>query len=220
MEQILIVEGNDAIALAVLCEKRNLPPPVGYAGKRDFAEKFVKKGHGFEGCVKLLKQAIDKPELSNIGIIVDANDKGAEARWQKIRNVLSQRFLPESLSKADLQRGAKIIFEENMPKIGVWVMPNNQNIGYLENFLADLIPTNDRLWERTKSVIFDLEKGKIQKYSPPKKAKAQIHTWLAWQEAPGKPFGQAIESGYFDLKKTEVEVFLKWFADTFELGQR
>ena len=42
MNQLLIVEGNDAIALAVLCKKAGLKPPVGYETEDKFKNEFVK----------------------------------------------------------------------------------------------------------------------------------------------------------------------------------
>ncbi len=51
-----------------------------------------------------------------------------------------------------------------------------------------------------------------------KRGKAQLHTWLAWKKEPGKPFGQAMDANYFDIKMPVVQEFLDWFSGTFELS--
>jgi hypothetical protein len=41
--------------------------------------------------------------------------------------------------------------------------------------------------------------------------KARIHTWLAWQENPGLPFGTAITARYFGADSQEALKFVNWF---------
>jgi hypothetical protein len=48
-------------------------------------------------------------------------------------------------------------------------------------------------------------------------AKARLHTWLAWQEEPGKPIGQAITKRFLDPEATEAQAFLDWLRRLFEM---
>ncbi|MBL7784233.1 MAG: hypothetical protein JNM22_23560 [Saprospiraceae bacterium] len=217
MAQQLIVEGNDAYSLAEICRKQGLPSPLGYESKGKF-EDFVKKGNGFEGALKLLIEALDKSDIDNIGIIVDANDVGAAARWQSIKNVLSQKFQAETLETALSKSGYRIIQEEGMPVIGVWIMPDNNTDGYLEHFLSKLIPLDDQLWSYAQQTIAEIKKQPYNKITSAKEQKALLHTWLAWQKTPGLPFGQAIKANYFDTSTKEVQLFLDWFKATFQLS--
>lgn len=43
------------------------------------------------------------------------------------------------------------------------------------------------------------------------------HTWLAWQDEPGKQLHQAVEHGIFDPQSPRSRPFVKWFRRLFEL---
>ncbi len=218
MAQRLIVEGKDAIALAVLCQKSGLKQPLGYDQSIKFKEEFISVGGSDKGVLKQLQLSLREPNLTNIGVIIDANDKGALARWQSIRAILAQHYQPVTLRSADALTGPKIIIETGMPTVGIWLMPDNTNIGYLEHFLAGLIPTSDLLWAHVNSTVDDLLLNKpFNELTSTKKQKALLYTWLAWKESPGKPFGQAIQSGYFNHTAPVVQPFLDWFAQVFKL---
>jgi len=102
MAQRLIVEGNDAIALAVLCQKKGLPLPVGYESPSKFQQEFVKSAGGYDRALEALRDSLDNANLTNIGIIVDANDQEPEARRASIRGVLAFRC-----ANAVLERGTR-----------------------------------------------------------------------------------------------------------------
>lgn len=220
MAQQLIVEGNDAIALAVLCKSRGLPPPSGYHSDLKFRNEFVKNGLGFHGALRLLKEALDQNELTNIGIVVDADNAGASARRDSIFEILSGKFQEESLKSTVSRHGYHIIREENMPVVGIWIMPNNSDNGYLEHFLGSLIDSKDDLWSHAQNTISGLMSSSFNKISRAREQKALLHTWLAWQKDPGKPFGQAISANYFDVMAGAVDPFLAWFEETFELSSK
>jgi|APTNR8051073442_1049403.scaffolds.fasta_scaffold01072_8 hypothetical protein len=218
MAQRLIVEGNDAIALAMLCKKRGLPPPSGYESPSKFQHEFVKSAGGYDQALVVLQDSLDNANLTNIGIIVDANDQGFEARWTSIRNILASKYATSILQIADNQAGYKIIEEEGLPRLGLWIMPDNSSNGYLEHFLAGLVPAGDQIWIKAEAVVQELLTEPFNELRPAKIGKANLHTWLAWKREPGKPFGQAIDAGYFDVNKDSVQPFLNWFANVFELS--
>ncbi len=218
MAQKLIVEGKDAIVLAQLCHLCGLNPPLGYESAPKFKKKFVSDPEGYDKAILTLGQAIRNPEFTNIGIIVDANEKGALARWQSIRGILAEIFSTATLETADAQPGAKIIQEEKLPTIGVWIMPDNSSNGYLEHFLASLVPQTEELWAFAQQTLETLQDRKFNELTKSKYEKALLHTWLAWKKEPGKPFGQAMASKYFDIAAPTVAPFINWFRDTFQLS--
>ena len=69
-----------------------------------------------------------------VGILPDANDD-PEARWNALRHRLAdQRFdLPE---RPDPD-GTVI---DGSPRIGIWLWPDNQEPGELENFVEAMVP--------------------------------------------------------------------------------
>lgn len=218
MAQKLIVEGNDAIVLARLCQKRGLQPPLGYETAEKFKADFVAVANGYSKTLGLLALAIQQADLTNIGIIVDANDAGAAARWQAIRTILAQKYAAETLTAADAQVGAKVIVEANLPTVGVWIMPDNVGLGYLETFLADLVRTGEPLWQHAVEQVADLQTKPFCELTAAKIGKANLHTWLAWKPEPGKPFGQALDADYLDAYAPAAQPFLDWFVATFQLA--
>lgn len=217
MAQQLIVEGSDAIVIASLCIKRHLPPPKGYADKQEFMEKFVKMAGGYGHAITAFKDALANPDLNRIGIVVDADDKGPDHRWDTLKNIIHERFPDFDLTPFGLSPQGIVI--EVLPSltIGIWVMPDNVNLGYLEHFVANLAPTEDVLWRHTNTTIEALSKEAFCKFSDIRKQKALIHTWLAWQQEPGKRIGAGIQAGYFDARSAAADTFVKWIERVFEL---
>jgi hypothetical protein len=218
MAQRLIVEGNDAIALAVLCQKAGLRPPLGYEQPLKFKEEFVKIGEGAAGAIRQLQLSLTEPELTHIGLVVDANTIGFENRWQQIRRVLAAQYESETLAGADAQDGSKVISENLMPTVGIWIMPDNKGTGYLEHFIETMVPPENELLKHATGVLNELISKPFNKLTEAKYQKSLLHTWLAWQRDPGKPFGQAIQSGYLSVEAVSVPPFLDWFSRTFQLA--
>ena len=48
--------------------------------------------------------------------------------------------------------------------------------------------------------------------------KAVLHTWLAWQKEPGRPYGVAIKARYFGATSAAADQFLAWFEQVFGVG--
>jgi hypothetical protein len=217
MGQALIVEGNDAIVIANLLRKRKLPPPIGYEVAQKFKEKFVKTALGVGNLRIALEEVLNDNSLTNIGIIIDADDKGYQQRLKSVQSMLQDKLGELRLEPLILPDGGQVLYYPNLV-IGIWIMPNNQNEGYLEHFLAKLIPETDALWPLAEKQIETLKQMGLQAFSEPKKQKALLHTWLAWQQEPGKPFGQAAELGYFDINADVLLHFEAWFKATFRLA--
>ncbi len=106
--------------------------------------------------------------------------------------------------------------ENETQKVGVWIMPNNNTNGMLEDFISFLVPENDQLMPIAESTLMEIEKCKLNKYSDIHKSKAKIHTWLAWQEEPGKPMGQSITKKYLTIENECCELFIEWIRKLFE----
>ena len=47
--------------------------------------------------------------------------------------------------------------------------------------------------------------------------KAQLHTWLAWQEQPGTPLGLAITNRYLDANAPHAQKLMDWIRQLFDL---
>ena len=95
-------------------------------------------------------------------------------------------------------------------------MPDNRRTGALEDFLRELIEEED-------SLIRHAEESTSQARAlgapfPGKDAnKALLHTWPAWQEEPGRPYGVAVKKRYFRGDSETALRFLAWFSRVFEI---
>ena len=95
-------------------------------------------------------------------------------------------------------------------------MPDNKTYGMLENFVSNLIPQTDLLWPIAQDIVQKVIE-KDCRFRPTYKIKAELHTWLAWQEEPGKPMGQAITKGYLKASAIHAQEFISWMRQLFDL---
>ena len=217
MKQVLIVEGNDAIVLATICQLRQLPPPKGYSRPEKFKTEFVHVAGGISNINAALGQLLADTSITNIGIIVDANDEGPQKRWETIKSQLAHVFPSKILASISLSGNGIVIEEQELPSVGVWIMPDNLSNGYLEHFLGNLIADDDSNLAFAEKTIGDLMGQVYCQFSISKQQKAVLHTWLAWQKEPGKSLGAAVKAGYFNIHAPIVQPFLTWFSKTFVL---
>jgi hypothetical protein len=211
MNQLLYVEGKDYYFVGALCRK-HYPSPKGMGESKS---GFLKGGGGYEQTLDKFILAFDTPELTNIALIVDADFGKIEGRFEEIKAALSKK-LNIDFSKYTLNPEGVTIVENGLPTIGIWLMPDNVNNGYLEYFIEELIDENDDILSAAKYTVNDLMTKEYCRFTDFKKQKATIYTWLAWQETPGLPFGTALEAKYLNPNKAYLTPFLNWIGRTFQ----
>jgi 5S rRNA maturation endonuclease (ribonuclease M5) len=144
-----------------------------------------------------------------IGILVDA-DENLQSRWDAIKYRLSPKFtIPSELPKEGL-----IITEKNK-KIGVWILPNNEFKGILEDFIAFLVPKGDKLMPVVDDTLKYLESNALNLYSDINKSKTKIKKWLAWQEDPETSMGTAISKNILSTDEDICKNFVDWLTRLF-----
>ncbi len=200
----LLIEGpNDRHVIKALCKQHHI----------DTEEIFAfKSSNGIEALMESISPHLKTPRLSTLGIVLDA-DQNIEARWHSVMNRLQEAGyadLPETP-----QADGTIIVDDEKPTVGIWVMPNNQLPGILENFIADLIPDGDELAAKAETILQEIEQARLNKYSSVKHPKAFIHTWLAWQKNPGQPMGLAITAHSLNHNAPLANSFIQWLQRLF-----
>lgn len=145
--------------------------------------------------------------------MVDA-DENPHERWNRIRSVLMDSGYSGVGEQIDL--GGGIFKQENAPDVGVWIMPNNDSTGMLETFVSELVPHDDTLWARARKCVHDIPLNE-RRFSSGKTVKAEIHTWLAWQDEPGTPLGFAITKHYLNHDVDCARSFVAWVRRLFQL---
>ncbi|MDR6194238.1 DUF3226 domain-containing protein [Siphonobacter sp. SORGH_AS_0500] len=86
----------------------------------------------------------------------------------------------------------------------------------LEDFAKVLIPEQDELLMEVEQVLIKIETAPRKAiYKDIHKAKALIHTWLAWQEDPGTPMGLGITKSYLNHNHELAIRFVTWLNALF-----
>ncbi len=154
-----------------------------------------------------------QPELERLGIIFDADLSGA-MRWESLRRELGK--LCVDIPEKPVSAGT-IVSIGDQQRLGVWVMPDNLLPGKLEDFLGFLVKENDLLLPRVDQFLHSLPtRDDCPRRFPEKDlVKARIHSWLAIQDEPGKPMGQAITARYLDADAPMAHLFIDWLRRLF-----
>ncbi|MEL6867326.1 MAG: DUF3226 domain-containing protein [Bacteroidota bacterium] len=217
MKQRLIVEGKDAIVLAEILKQRGLPPPKGYHIPTKFEKEFIKRADGIKNVETVLREQLETPSVERIGVVVDANSVGPIQRFNQLKSFI-EATLKESLSTS-AALGPKGYHAKVSDKlsIGIWIMPDNQNNGYLEHFISQLVPKDNPIWEFAAQQVEQFMQQTYCPFSEVKKQKALVHSYLALQKKPGLPMGTAVKSKYFLAESPAADHFEAWFKTTFEL---
>ncbi len=202
----LLVEGNeDKHVILALWNSAKLP------------ETFdIINCHSVSKLLDNFKIRLTTPQTNTcIGIVVDA-DTDISARWDSIKSHLDTTG-KYNCKKLQLPEDGLILssIDPEYPTIGVWIMPNNKLSGMLEDFVVTLAPPHDPLMVKADDVLNQLEQTKIQRYKHAHRSKAKIHSYLAWQDEPGKPMGQSITAHVLKPNSPTGELFISWLEKLF-----
>ena len=199
--------------------KKGLKPPKGYQNELKYKNEFVKSAGSIDQVNTILIEELQSPDVIRIGIIVDANNIGVQTRFESLKHTIQSTLditLPEEAIVSINGFTHQVL--DNL-FIGIWIMPDNSNSGYLEHFISNLISEEDQVWQFAKAKVNELMAESFCEFTETKKRKALLHTYLAWKKTPGLPMGTAVNANYFDLTSHYADGFIKWFQTTFELEQ-
>jgi hypothetical protein len=158
-------------------------------------------------------------DLKCLGVVVDA-DADCAARWQSLRDVLIKSGYMDA-PKQPHPTGTILTHTadpEEKPRVGIWIMPDNTLPGMTEDFIRLLVPADDTLWEKAKSCVEQIPEAE-RLFGETAFIKAHVHTWLAWQEVPGLPMGQAINKRWLNADAPEALQFVSWLRRLFDLSE-
>ena len=175
-----------------------------------FTEVPIVDKQGFEKLAKGIPAEVLAEGRTAVGIVVDANDSLA-SRWQAISDRLKAAGVAAPTGPS---AGGTIIEIDGKPRVGVWVMPNNQRPGELEDFITDMIPPSDRVWPSSKAYI-DAIPLSDRKFAEGKILRAKVHAWLATRERP-RPMGQSIGVGDLNVDADTCKRFVAWLRQLLE----
>ena len=197
-ERVLLVEGqNDKHVVRHLWYRYNQADPEFYISVKGNVEKLIQ---GIRGEILSETRTV-------VGILVDADDY-PESRWQAVSNRLTEA----GITPPNKPTSSGTIIEGN-PRVGVWMMPDNELDGELENFIEKMIPSSDPVWPLSVAYIDGIPQSD-RKFADGKILRAKVHAWLAARKDP-RPMGTAIRAGDLDVNVTVSLAFANWLQALF-----
>jgi hypothetical protein len=157
-----------------------------YDGKNNIAAglKAIKDRSGFLNRVVSLGVTRDADYTDD-----PADDIAAAQRaFQSVSGALAYARLPVPV--------APMVKAAGDPEVSVFILPDNQRPGMLEDLCvaSTTVPDRDCITEYFECVA--LRTGRVQTRRNASKSRA--HAWLATQSEPDKQLGQAARAGYWD----------------------
>lgn len=210
-DKLLLVEGEfDKYVVSELL--RQSPNSVGKISIEPFRKKTEVKADE-QGIYTLLKSlpVIIRATVPDhiLGVVVDADTHEA-GRWQRIRQILSDvgyQDLPDTFPS-----GLVLPTDDVLPRFGLWIMPDNQETGVIENFIRQLIYDQDKLQPEIDEVLDAVRHKGLQLFTDIHRPKAFIRTWLAWQEKPEMSFGVAVSRRVLTTNAELCQRFVNWLT--------
>lgn len=205
--KVLLVEGkNDCHVVMHLCKAHQLPDTL-------FG---IHQCESDENVLLEMEARIQQTDiLKKIGIVLDADIPehcpNVMARWQQLNDKLKKYgyILPP---QPDPQ-GTILPSVDKYPRLGIWLMPNNQDPGMLEDFLKQL--ATKAALATAQSCVKCAQRRQVTAFKEAHRSKAEIYTYLAWQDEPGKPFGQAITAHVLQPYTEIAHDFTGWLTKLF-----
>lgn len=204
--KVLIVEGKDDKHVILHIAQRT---------KLNLAWEDIIDKNGVDRLIPSMTSEVKVPGRAAIGFILDADERPRD-RWKSIVDCFDKIrvMLPDTPNRC-----GTIISEapeRGMPRIGVWLMPDNNLAcrGELEDFVKCMIPENDPIFPLAESFIESInEEDRV--FRSHKKSKAEVHAWLATRKEPG-PMGLAIQRKDLDINGELCKRFVSWINCLFE----
>ena len=233
----IYVEGkNDLFALVNLLIRHGInydhkPWPIAYPEFHAAVSDSTDESRDAMGIDALLTMISDEVRIQagrTVGFVLDA-DEFPVSRWQAVRDRLQECGVEtEGTDPQEIQTlqtipeqgfiGRSRTFEA---RVGVWLMPDNQNAGALEHFLESLIPNSgdgeNSLFTFAKSCTATANAHHGALIREVDSLKANLACWLAWQSNPGRPYGTAIRARYFQHESPTALQFVDWFRRLFQI---
>ena len=206
VSRILLVEGQDDKHVVLHIIRRlglDLDIDIDDGGARG----------GYSNLRDRIDTTIDEPGVEAVGVMADANDDVTN-RWASVTDAARES---ERLRLASIELPGKPepegMIVEGKPRISIWLMPDNQSPGELEDFVAKMIPPDDTVWRLAQKYIDGIPEAD-RRFAEGKTERAKVHAWLAAREDPRR-MGAAIGAGDLDTGVPSCQSFAGWLRRLF-----
>ncbi len=163
------------------------------------------------------------PRQKILGLILDSDIEGLNSdqiirsRLDQLRTRVGEFYsLPKSFPENGLvlSPDASKQNSDRLPKLGVWLMPNNKAYGMFEDLLMESLVDEVRTY--TGAVVNRAKTDGVAKFKDIHLSKAIIRTYMAWQDPPDiQHLGVAIRKGTFENIEAKCKQFIQWLEQLF-----
>lgn len=215
-ERLLLVEGvNDCHAVFQLMWLVTKTAPVFGIHECGNDEKAL------ENLAARLVSSVSKQKA--LGLILDSDIEGVNAgqviqsRLDQLRPRVGEFYpLPDVFPEGGLildplatRQGS-----DRLPRLGVWLMPNNRAHGMFEDLLIEALLDEVKVY--TTAVVNKAKADRIATFKDIHLSKAVIRTYMAWQDPPDIQYlGIAIKKKTFENIEAKCKQFIQWLEHLF-----
>ncbi len=220
---VLLVEGEDDRGFfEQICRSLQLNPAIKIAPPKDYqADYETALRNGKQGALNLLEDLLielldEAAPTRRLAIIIDADYEQEQGLgYQRTIKQVCDRAAEYEFSLVENQtEGLRFKHSDGLVEFGVWLMPDNQRDGMLEDFIKTCVKTDEQLlFNHAVQVVQDVPEPK--KFKSHHYSKAQVNTWLAWQKPPGHGLYYAVSDKLLDTEHALFQELEQWLKNIF-----
>lgn len=211
-KKVLLVEGDsDKSFFEKICKSLSLDTSVQVAPPKDLGGSHNSKEGVFQRLKILLHQLPDE-QITHIALVVDAdyadqNGLGCQKTIERVTALVT----PFGFELEEVESAQDGLFFKNpdyLNKLGLWVMPDNQQEGMLEDWIKSCIKNDESaLFHQASEAVDSLSNPKFKEHSI---SKAEVATWLAWQKKPGHGLYGVLKDDLLDNTQPSFQAMEQW----------
>ncbi|MDX8126500.1 DUF3226 domain-containing protein [Methylomonas sp. OY6] len=228
-KKILLVEGNnDRAFFRAFCKKLDLKdvdvPEITIVTPKDIGAQ----RNGWTNLIDHLPTEIKRlrnGDIDKLAIVIDAdfepdNYGGVTSRrsliTKKINDFLQKQNygLYEISDQPNYKTGDIFKHTNGLPDIGLWIMPDHQNDGMIENFVEQMISASAEQQSLLAHANFSINNLPTKLFKDIHLSKARIYTWRAWQKEPGIRLPDALSENLLTIEAAAN--FSNWLVSVFK----
>lgn len=210
----LLVEGEaDRDFFTACCRVAGIGDPIDIAPPKQFGAGGYGKGNALKILPDLLKR-VDVGEITQLGLVIDADFQSTDNGFDKAFGTVQRILQDWGYDISSATNGFIFKHPDKLPDFGLWIMPDNASDGLIEDFIKQSVIASDLpLFNRAAMAVSALPEPK---FKPIRASKAEVATWMAWQEKPGQPLAGAVGQNLIDFDNGLPKLFIEWLRQVYQ----
>lgn len=211
--QVLLVEGeSDRGFLEEVCKALDLHTKVEVSPPKRVGGSHNTREGVFNHLKNVMLKQLDDATITRLAIVVDADSDVNGCGYSRTIQRVTRIVEPHGFTlKSDSLDGVIFKHNDGLADFGLWVMPNNLGEGMLEDFIKTCVKSEEHgLLAHATTVVGTLPQP--PKFKQIHTSKAEVATWMAWQEKPGHGLYHAVEKELIDMNSALFRELCDWLT--------